>query len=241
MHLNNYGNRHELLIDWLLASVPEGARILDIGANDGSFCPEVERIAAHAGYFAGVDPDHEKLSRHPLLHARFPETLEHADIPEASFDCAYAIYVFEHVQQERDFLEAASRLLKPGGSLFFITPNGDHYFARIAASLGRMGLQRKVLGLIRPKQLVAAYHYPAVYRLNRPKALQALSREFHFDRCEFRYSEKLEEFAAYFPGPLKVFPWLWERAVHVMGAERRLGNLMGRLVKSSEVGTPRDQ
>jgi len=54
--------------------------------------------------------------------------LEEADIPENEFDCLYAIYVFEHVQNEHAFLKAAARVLKPGGSLFFITPNGYQIF-----------------------------------------------------------------------------------------------------------------
>ena len=129
MHLNNYENRHHLLIDWMLETVPFGSSVLDIGANDGSFCPEVSRVAEHAGVFAGVDPDTEKLNRHQLLDQRYPALLEEADIAPGSFDCLYAIYVFEHVQDHHRFLSAASKALKPGG---FITPNGYQYFAFLA-------------------------------------------------------------------------------------------------------------
>jgi ubiquinone/menaquinone biosynthesis C-methylase UbiE len=231
MNLNNYKNRHDLLIDWILETVPKGSRILDIGANDGSFCPEVARIATHAAFFAGVDPDSRKLVRHPLLQERYPSTMEEANIPPQSFDCAYTIYVFEHVRDENAFLQAASRALKPGGSLFFITPNGYQYFAVIASTLARLGLQDKVLRMIVPAQQVDAYHYPALYRLNRPAGLRELGRKNGFERCEFRFTEKLAEFACYFPGPLKVFPWLWERMVEMTGKEQLLGNLLGRMIK----------
>lgn len=233
MHLNNYANRHDILIDWILRVIPKGSAILDIGANDGSFCPEVSRIAEHAGLFAGVDPDVEKLSRNPLVQARYPGTLEDAAVPDASFDCAYSIYVFEHVANERKFLEAASRVLKPGGSLFFITPNGTHYFAALASMFANLGVQKQVLKLIRPDQLVDRYHYPALYRLNHPSRLRKLGGEFGFDTLEFGYSEKLEEFSCYFPGPLKAFPWLWERGVEWTGQEKLLGNLMGRMIKAA--------
>gem|GEM_PF-6325615 len=36
MHLNNYRNRNEILIDWIIETQPQGSHILDIGANDGS-------------------------------------------------------------------------------------------------------------------------------------------------------------------------------------------------------------
>ena len=231
MHLNNYHNRHDLLIDWLLASIPTGCSILDVGANDSSFCPEVERIAAHAGVFAGVDPDIEKLSRHPFLHQRFPTTLEESEVAAASFDCVYAIYVLEHVEHDRIFLKNVSRILKPGGSFFFITPNGSHYFAAIAGTLAKLNLQEQVLRIIRPKELIGRYHYPALYRLNHAQKLQKLGEEFGFSNAEFRYSEKFSEFACYFPGPSKVFPWLWEKMIEMTGREQLLGNLMGRLIK----------
>lgn len=233
MHLNNYQNRHDLLIEWILKSVPVGAAILDIGANDGSFCPEIARIAAHAGIFAGVDPDAEKLSRHPLLQQRFATTLEHSEIPDATFDCAYAIYVLEHVADDRAFLNNVARILKPGGSFFFITPNGDHYFAAIAGTLAKLHLQERVLRVIRPTELVSRYHYPALYRLNRVAKLRKLGREFGLSESEFRYSEKFDEFACYFPGPSKAFPWLWEKFIDFSGQEQLLGNLMGRLVKEA--------
>jgi ubiquinone/menaquinone biosynthesis C-methylase UbiE len=232
MKLNNYINRHELLIDWILDSVAPGANVLDVGANDGSFCPEVRRVAEHAGVFGGVDPDAAKLERNPLLMQRFPGTLEEASIPDCSFDCIYAIYVLEHVAKERAFIRAASRVLRPGGSFFFITPNGYHYFAAIAALLARIGLQEPVLRLIRPRELIGRYHYPALYRLNTPRKLKRFGREAGFAQFEFRYSELLTEVACYFPGPLKVFPWLWECMVQATGSEWLLCNLMGRMVKS---------
>ena len=219
------------MIDWILDTLPPRAAVLDVGANDGSFCPEVRRIAERAAVFAGVDPDTAKLERHPLLSQRFPGTLENAAIPENSFDCVYAIYVLEHVRDDQPFLRAASRVLRPGGSFFFITPNGQHYFAAIAAALGRLGLQERVLRLIRAHELVSCYHYPALYRLNHPKKLRQLGRECGFEDFEFRYSENFREVACYFPGPLKAFPWFWERIVALTGWEHLLGNLMGRMVK----------
>jgi len=231
MQLNNYDHRHNLLIDWIIETLPEQADVLDVGANDGSFCPEVRRVAEKAGSFAGVDPDTAKLERHPLLARRFPGTLEDAGIPDESFDCIYAIYVLEHVEDAEAFIATAGRVLRPGGSFFFITSNGWHYFAAIAGLLAKIGFQERVLRMVRPKELVGRYHYPALYRLNRPGKLMRLGKPHGFSEGEFRYSEKFEEFACYFPGPTKVFPWMWERMAAMVGRERMLGNLMGRLMK----------
>ena len=230
MLLNNYGDRNTLLIDWMLETVPSGSTFLDVGANDGSYCPQVMRVAAHAGHFAGVDPDVGTLEKNPFIHQRFGSSLEKADIPPRSFDCVYAIYVLEHVKQHVAFMEAVARVLKPGGSFFFITPNGNHYFAGIAGALARIGLQDRVLRLIRPKELVEDYHYPALYKLNRPSSLRRIGERLGLS-SEFRYSECFTEIAGYFPGPLKAFPLAWEKIVAALRAESLLLNLMGRMVK----------
>ena len=231
MNLNNYVNRHDLLIDWLLMTHPKGATVLDVGANDGSFCPEVRRIAERASTFAGVDPDAKKLTKHTFLTHRYEGTLEEASIPHNTFDIIYAIYVLEHVAKPEEFIRAAFRVLRPGGSFYFITPNGLHYFAAISSLLARLGLQESVLHLIRPTKLVDHYHYPAVYRLNTARTLMRLGRQAGFTQFYFKYSERLDELSCYFPGPLKILPWLWERMVQLSNSESLLCNLMGRMVK----------
>lgn len=46
-------------------------------------------------------------------------------LPSASFDCALAVEVLEHVDEDRTFLENVRRVLKPGGVFLMTTPNGD--------------------------------------------------------------------------------------------------------------------
>lgn len=233
MRLNDYRDRNDLFFAWILENTPKDTcSILDIGANDGGFCPEVSWIAAHAQKLAGVDPDRAKLEKNPFVSERYYSTLEDAEIPPESFDVLYSIFVFEHVVDEDRFIAAASRILKPGGSMYFITPNGHHYFAFLAHFFDRLKMQRHVLGMVRTKELIESYHYPAVYRLNKPKDIERIGRKHGFQSFEYRYSELYEELATYFPGPLKAFPRLWEQAVKATGREDLLLNLMGRMVKA---------
>jgi SAM-dependent methyltransferase len=42
-----------------------------------------------------------------------------------SFDCAIAVEVLEHVEQDQDFVRHVHRVLKPNGTFVMTTPNGD--------------------------------------------------------------------------------------------------------------------
>lgn len=232
MKLNNYESRNDLLIDWIFECVPASCSALDIGANDGTFCPEVTRIAQRFSMLSGVDPDVEKLQRNPLVSQRYFSTLEDAEILPDSFDVMYSFFVFEHVNDEERFISAASKALKPGGSLFFITPNGRHFFAFFSALFGKIGVQRKLLGLLRPTELVDSYHYPAMYKLNRPKEIERIGRKFGFEQFEYRYSERLDDVSCYFPGITKIIPRLWEDVAAFSNRDNLLVNLMGRMIKA---------
>jgi SAM-dependent methyltransferase len=232
MRLNDYPNRNRLLVEWILEALPENARVLDIGANDGSFCPELKQVADTAKAYAGVDPDTVKLARHPFLSERYPSTLEAAHLPSESYDCLIAIFVLEHVARPHEFIRAAGRALKPGGSFFFITPNRYHYFAFLAGGLATAGLQDSVLKRLRPRELVEEYHYPALYQLNSPRQIRRIGRDAGFSEFEFRYCERLDEIDSYFPGPMKILPRAWEGFVQMIRQERLLLNLMGRIRKS---------
>jgi ubiquinone/menaquinone biosynthesis C-methylase UbiE len=230
--LNNYQERNDLLLDWILETTQPGCSVLDVGANDGTFCHGMHRIVQHAGQLVGVDPDKAMLERNQFISERYFSTLEDADIPEESFDVLYSFFVFEHVADEERFMEAAARVLKSGGQLFFITPNGHHYFSILASFFEQFGIQRRVLGFVRTKELIDSYHYPALYRLNRPADIERIGRKYGFYQFEYRYCERLIELSTYFPGPTKAFPWLWEKMVEARGKDNLLVNLMGRMIKT---------
>lgn len=231
LKLNNGESRNSLLIDWICECTPQGGSALDVGANDGNFCPEVARIAQRVSALSGVDPDTAKLGRNPFVQTRYFTTLEDAEIPSGSFDFLYSFWVFEHVVNPERFLSAASKALKPGGSLFFITPNGNHYFVLLASLLAKVNAQRQVLALLMPSEVIDSYHYPAVYKLNRPRDIERIGRKYGFEQFEYRYSEALSDLVWYFPGITRALPRLWEGLASFSKCEGMLLNLMGRMIK----------
>jgi SAM-dependent methyltransferase len=231
IRVDNFSSRLDLFFDWILEDAPENFRVLDIGANNSKHCPEIQRIFDKASYVCGVDPDAKKLADNPFLDERHGSVLEEAPLESEAFDVALSVYVAEHVENPDLFLKAAFRALKPGASLYMLTPNAHHYFAIISGALKKAGMQDQVLKMVRDNEEVDDYHYPAFYKLNSPKTINAYAAEAGFTKAEYRYSEHIQDLDPYFPGPTKLFPRAWNRLVALTGQDQILCNLMVRLHK----------
>jgi 2-polyprenyl-6-hydroxyphenyl methylase/3-demethylubiquinone-9 3-methyltransferase len=123
--------------DFLLAHLPEDARVLDVGCGEGAFSAA---IAASGASPIAVDVADEPLRR---LRERFPEV---ADVRRAEVgkplplrdgeaDAVWAGEVVEHVVDVGAFCAELRRVLKPAGPLILTTP--DHprrLLARFALS-----------------------------------------------------------------------------------------------------------
>ena len=73
----------------------------------------------------------ETLGRDADLYC---STLEHANLPPASFDVVTLWDVLEHVPEPAAFMKLCRELLKPGGKVFLNVPDLDSFEARL---LGR--------------------------------------------------------------------------------------------------------
>ena len=111
---------------FLLAHLPDGARVLDVGCGEGAFSAAIE---AAGGRAVAVDVTDEPLRR---LRARFPQLTDvrraEPDRPlplqDDEVDAVWAGEVIEHVVDVGAFCGELRRVLKPGGPLILTTP--DH-------------------------------------------------------------------------------------------------------------------
>ncbi len=127
-------------IDGPLKQRKPGGRLLDVGVGGGEFLA----LATAAGYEAeGVDISAAAvdLCRRRGLPARQCDLRALAAEP-SSFDCITMWDVIEHLLEPRDYVEAAVRLLRPGGLLIVKTPNVQWpvmTLSRVLASTGKAG------------------------------------------------------------------------------------------------------
>ncbi len=109
---------------FLLARVPAGARVLDVGCGEGRFTAALVRAGREA---VGIDVAQEPLRR---ARAREGEGLDLRLVPtegqwplqDTSFDAVWAGEVLEHVADTAGWLSEVRRVLRSGGALVLSTP-----------------------------------------------------------------------------------------------------------------------
>ena len=107
----------------LWATVPEGARVLEVGVGTGINMPQYPRGAR----VSAIDVS-ERMLRHARKRAeRLGVAVElaqmdaqHLDFPDASFDTVVATFVFCSVPDPVAGLREARRVLRPGGRLLLL-------------------------------------------------------------------------------------------------------------------------
>lgn len=211
-----------------------GVATLDVGCGHGIGLRQEYQWALRevvADYW-GVEPDPNQHPPDGLFDHHRWSSMEQADLPANHFDVVYSAMVMEHVTDPDAFMRAVHRCLKPGGVYLFLTPNGRHYFTRIASLARRLGQDERLLRLsVKEEEL--AYHYPVEYRFNNEKVIDACADRLGFEPPEYVYLEAKGPIG-YFPGPTKVM-------FHALAAKRRrirnskaLIAMVCRITKSSE-------
>lgn len=116
-----------------------GARVLDIGCDDGEWTNQL-RICTGAGEIVGADMVAEALRKaapkgvSPILcdvSSGFP-------FLDSTFDVVHANQVIEHLYRTEHFVQEVFRILKPGGYAIICTENLSSWHNIFALVLGWM-------------------------------------------------------------------------------------------------------
>lgn len=97
-------------------------KVLDVGCGDGRF---LAAMAVRGWRCEGMETDAvaAELARHRTGATVHETPLESLSGDESSYDLVSLLHVLEHVPDPRVTLEAARRVLKPGGTLLLALPN----------------------------------------------------------------------------------------------------------------------
>jgi 2-polyprenyl-6-hydroxyphenyl methylase/3-demethylubiquinone-9 3-methyltransferase len=110
-------------LDFLLAHVAEGARVLDVGCGEGQFAVELARAGRTV---VGIDVAEEPLRRARARERSLDMRLVPSEGPwpleDCSFDAIWAGEVIEHVADTARWLSEARRVLRSGGAIVLSTP-----------------------------------------------------------------------------------------------------------------------
>jgi 2-polyprenyl-3-methyl-5-hydroxy-6-metoxy-1,4-benzoquinol methylase len=124
------GPRHELrerLLLRLFLEAKPGARVLDVGAGQGTFSLRLERLGFEVTSVDAAAAAVEVLRarvRGPVHEA----AVEALPFDDASFDAAVLGEVLEHVEDDGAGLREIARVVRPGGAVAISVPRNPSWF-----------------------------------------------------------------------------------------------------------------
>ena len=202
---------------WVAAAVSKEDRVLDLGCGRGGI---VERLGS-VGSWTGADPDLNSLREHrrPSL-SRCCAQSERLPFTAATFDIVVTSWVLEHLPNPEQTFREIARLLRPGGSFFFLTPNTSHPLPRLSRTMSALHpLQQRIVTLCYGRQ--PADTYPVTYRANTAAEIERLAAQVNLRLARIEWIEDPSYLAW---GPLSllaaigldlVLPGTWR--VHLIG------------------------
>jgi SAM-dependent methyltransferase len=148
-------------------AIRRGGRILEIGAGPSN---STSSFLATLGELHGIDPDPDVRNNGALVSA---DVLDGDRYPyrDASFDACVSNYVLEHITDANAHMREVARVLRPGGSYVFRTPNRFHYVAMVSAMTPHW-FHVKVANKLRDLPEDAHDPYPTVHALNTRHAIK---------------------------------------------------------------------
>ncbi len=151
-------------------------RLLDIGCGSTAFMKEVYGRTPHT---YGIDPDARALEQNNVLSHLAVGVAEALPFPDATLDLVTMAWVIEHLKDPQKAFREILRVLRPGGSVVFLTPNAWNY---------NVWLTRIIPNALHQVFTLRLYGrgvestFPTYYRLNTPWRVDRTLRKLGFER-----------------------------------------------------------
>lgn len=179
-------------------------RVLDYGAGRGEqieddpvpYRRSLVNLQGRCAHISGCDVSSAVLYNPYLDDALVFDPSKPLPYPDNSFDIIVSRYVFEHVDDPQMTSSELLRVLKPGGWICAVTPNGVGYVALAARAVPNR-LHVGALKLIQPGRK-AEDIFPTRYKLNSISALRRYFGQSADVYCFRSSSEPAYNFGSYF-------------------------------------------
>ncbi|MBK9216618.1 MAG: class I SAM-dependent methyltransferase [Chloracidobacterium sp.] len=151
--------------------IAAGGEILEVGAGPTNITSD---FLATLGRLHGVDIDADVRDNTALAAAHVLDG-EAYPFEDNTFDACVSNYVIEHVADPTGHLAEIRRVLKPGGSYIFRTPNFWHYVS-LVSHLTPHSFHTLVANRLRNLPAESHDPYPTHYRLNTRASIERAAK-----------------------------------------------------------------
>ncbi len=183
---------------------------LDLGCGHQVFGAWMDReqaeVLGQARLAIGLDSDVPSLRHQTAIRCLLAGDVTHLPFPDATFDLVSANMVVEHLADPAAALAEIQRVLTPGGSFVFHTPNYRSPWVR-ASSLLPEWAKHRLARLLESRP--SADVFPTRYRMNTAEAISRQARDSGFAAPQIRFECTSAGTGAL--GPLAVFELCWIR------------------------------
>ena len=167
--------------NWIWQFLDQSSVILNLGAGPTTG-DSIKCFKGKVKKVVGADIDKVILNNKDL-DAAYVIADNHLPFEDNTFDLVLSDYVLEHIESPYEFLSEIYRVLKPGKSFFFRTPNDKHYVTLISHFTPHsfhLMFSNKVRGLSKNDHAP----YKSYYKMNSKKKLRKLAAATGFHNIE---------------------------------------------------------
>ncbi len=171
--------------------------VLDAGCGNGNFV--IDELRGKFKKVVGVDVSPEVTARNKTADEIVFANLNNLSFKNDSFDAVVSLWVLEHVEDPTTVFKEIARVLRPGGTFVFVTPNKHNVLIRLRRLLSHHTAEKLVW------KLYGRAHedtFDVFYRANTLREAERLAKEngFAVEYCAENFDPSYTSF-----GPVSYF------------------------------------
>jgi ubiquinone/menaquinone biosynthesis C-methylase UbiE len=133
----------ELIIRTFSPFIKNDDVVAELGCDDGyitkMLAPIVKELDVIDGSKTFLEKTSNVIKNEGITNVNFVYSLFEEINEDKKYDCVFATYILEHVNDPVDILKKISRILKKDGLLFIVVPNANAISRQLAVSMNILG------------------------------------------------------------------------------------------------------